>query len=125
MKEGRRCLYAVYGWDRARLLKRDRNADPTGNALRGTGFSKANAGGGEQSRMAHAKSVKRHGGLETSPRFPRSSGRAPADDYRAKLDVVRGFLVKLRGRDAKRCRLRRPFPRDNGSWLWWGRDIQR
>ena len=118
---------AVYGWDVARLFKRGAPdvPDPAGAAALRRWILEGYGRGGVITLAWHMPNpVNDSDAWDTSRAVDAIvPGGRLHQDYRAKLDVVAGFLNSLRTADGTLVPVMfRPFHEHNGSWFWWGRD---
>ena len=118
---------AVYGWDVARLFKRGQPdvPDPASAAQLRRWILEGYGRGGVITLAWHMPNPVNDTDSWNTVRAVDAiiPGGRLHDDYRAKLDVVAGFLNSLRTEDGTLVPVFfRPFHEHTGSWFWWGRD---
>lgn len=117
---------AVYGWDVARLFRRNDpdTPDPQRAEQLRRWILEGYARGGVITLAWHmANPVNDKDSWNTEPAVAAIlPGGRLHPDYRSKLDVVAAFVRSLRTAEGTAIPvIFRPFHEHNGSWFWWGR----
>jgi mannan endo-1,4-beta-mannosidase len=118
---------AVYGWDVARLFRRNQPdlPDPKRAAELRRWIVEGHGRGGVITLAWHMPNPVNDTDSWNTARAVEAiiPGGRLHDDYRSKLEVVAAFLDSLKAHDGTPIPvIFRPFHEHNGSWFWWGRD---